>query len=75
MRKNSYEELLKAELEQKLDDYLSQNSARFASDAKLTAYWNSRARITGSPIKKEVPELKVARRRATRVAEEIVAEP
>lgn len=74
--KNSYDDLLKAELEQKLDDYLSQNSARFANDATLTPYWNSRARITGSPIKKEIVDgLKVARRRATRVAEEIVADP
>lgn len=43
------------------------------SDAKLAAYFNSRARIAGSPVKKE-PELKVARaRRHTRAPDEIVA--
>jgi hypothetical protein len=73
---NSYDDLLKSELEQKLDDYLGAHSARFSNDSTLTPYWNSRARITGSPIKKEIVDgLKVARRRATRVVEEIVADP
>ncbi len=45
-----------------------------ARDTKLAGYFNSRARIAGSPVKKEAPELKVARaRRNTRAPDEIVA--
>ncbi|KAH8911870.1 hypothetical protein BR93DRAFT_932977 [Coniochaeta sp. PMI_546] len=68
------DDLKKVELEQRLDEYLSEHSARFASDAKLAGYFNSRARIAGSPVKKETSELKVVRaRRHTRAPDEVVA--
>jgi hypothetical protein len=71
---HSIDDLKKAELEQRLDEYLSEHSARFTTDAKLAGYFTSRARIAGSPVKKEVPELKVARqRRNTRAPDEVVA--
>lgn len=69
---NSYEALRKTELELQLDEFLSENSAQFQNDAKLANYFTSRARTAGSPVKKD-PELRVARRRATKAVEEIVA--
>ncbi|TPX10767.1 uncharacterized protein E0L32_008336 [Thyridium curvatum] len=64
----------KAELEQALDDFLSENSARYQSDSTLAPYYNSRARAIGSPVKKEAPELKVAKRRQTKAQEEVPAD-
>ncbi|KAL1835278.1 hypothetical protein VTK73DRAFT_5842 [Phialemonium thermophilum] len=66
-----YENLKKSELEAQLDDYLSENSARFSSDSKLSGYYTSRARMAGSPVKKEAPELKVSKRRQTKAPEEL----
>lgn len=71
---HSIDDLKKVELEQRLDEYLSQHSARFTSDAQLAGYFTSRARLTGSPVKREAPELKVARaRRHTKASDEILA--
>ncbi|KAI0853266.1 hypothetical protein F5Y00DRAFT_136011 [Daldinia vernicosa] len=73
----NYESLKKTELELALDEYLSENSSTFSSDPKLANYYSSRARTVGSPVKRDAPEgaverLKVARRRVTKAAEEIL---
>ncbi|KAI0811961.1 hypothetical protein GGR55DRAFT_604677 [Xylaria sp. FL0064] len=73
----NYDSLKKVELELALDEYLAENTATFQSDPKLANYYASRARTIGSPIKKDVDgpieKLKVAKRRATKAADEIVA--
>ncbi|KAL7623208.1 hypothetical protein AAE478_006889 [Parahypoxylon ruwenzoriense] len=72
----NYELLKKTELELALDEYLAGNSSAFSSDPKLSNYYSSRARTVGSPVKKDadgpVEKLRVAKRRATKAAEEIV---
>jgi hypothetical protein len=73
--RNSYETLKKTELELALDEYLAENTTQFSSDPKLSNYYSSRARTVGSPVKKDADgpteKLKVAKRRATKAAEEI----
>ncbi|KAI1389971.1 uncharacterized protein F4822DRAFT_428319 [Hypoxylon trugodes] len=74
----NFEALKKPELELALDEYLAENSTQFSSDPKLANYYSSRARTVGSPVKRDAPDgaverLKVAKRRATKAAEEIIA--
>ncbi|OTB12332.1 hypothetical protein K445DRAFT_14757 [Daldinia sp. EC12] len=74
----NFESLKKTELELALDEYLAENSSTFSSDPKLANYYSSRARTAGSPVKRDAPEgtverLKVAKRRVTKAAEEILA--
>lgn len=69
----SYESLKKTDLELSLDEYLAENSTQFSGDSKLAGYYQSRARTVGSPVKKEAPELKVAKRRQTKSAEDSIA--
>ncbi|KAI4861407.1 hypothetical protein F4820DRAFT_68384 [Hypoxylon rubiginosum] len=76
-KKKSYESLKKSELELALDEYLAENSSTFSSDPKLANYYSSRARTVGSPVKRDAVDgpgerLKVARRRATKAAEEAI---
>ncbi|KAI1336888.1 cytochrome P450 [Xylariaceae sp. FL0016] len=70
----SYEAFKKSELELALDEYLSENATTFSSDPKLNSYFASRARVLGSPVKKDPDapgeKLKVSRRRATKAIEE-----
>ncbi len=69
----------KTDLEAYLDEYITDNSDSFNADPTigplLTGYFQSRAKASGSPVKKEAPvddkPLKVSRRRVTKVAEEI----
>ena len=72
----SYESFKKSELEIALEEHLTENSSRFASDSRVTPFYTSRAKSTGSPVKKDVDgpleKLKVPRRRATKAVEEIV---
>ncbi|KAI0179296.1 hypothetical protein GGR52DRAFT_299306 [Hypoxylon sp. FL1284] len=73
----NYETLKKSELELALDEYLAENSSTFSSDPKLANYYSSRARTAGSPVKRDAVDgpadrLKVARRRATKAAEEVI---
>ncbi|KAJ6786672.1 hypothetical protein PWT90_08090 [Aphanocladium album] len=78
----NYKDLKKSDLETALDDFIAQHSARFTSNPDLAGYFTSRSKALGSPIKKEketVKEevekgLKVAKRRVTKVADEIAAE-
>ncbi|KAK0727093.1 cytochrome P450 [Lasiosphaeria miniovina] len=65
--------LKKNDLELQLDEYLSENATQFQSNPRLGPYFNLRARTAGSPVKREAPELKVSKRRATKAADEIVA--
>ena len=65
--------LRKNDLEVQLDEFISGNAARFQNDPRLVSYFTSRARVGGSPVKREImtvttvaPELRVSRRRATR---------
>lgn len=51
----NFESLKKSELELALDEYLTQNSPRFASDPKVAPFYSSRTRAVGSPIKRELP--------------------
>ncbi|OAQ97331.1 hypothetical protein LLEC1_01607 [Akanthomyces lecanii] len=77
-----YKDLKKSDLEAALDDFIAQHSSRFSSNSDLAGYFASRSRTLTSPIKKEketIKEeaekgLKVVKRRATKVAEEIAAE-
>lgn len=73
--KNSFETFKKSELEVALDEYLTENSSSFSADPKVAPYYG-RAKAVGSPVKKDVDgpleKLKVPRRRATKVAEEII---
>ncbi|KAK3377886.1 cytochrome P450 [Podospora didyma] len=57
--------LKKTDLELQLDEFLSENATQFENEPKLAPYFNTRARIAGSPVKREAPELKVSKRRAT----------
>lgn len=52
---HSFESLKKSELELALDEFLTQNSAQFASDPKAAPFYSSRTRAAGSPIKRELP--------------------
>lgn len=70
----SYESLKKSDLETALDDFIAQHSDRLAKRSDLSSYFASRAKALGSPVKKESDvekTLKVAKRRVTKVAEEI----
>lgn len=77
---NSYDSLKKADLEASLDEFLSEHASTLSSDPKLAPYYSSRAKASGSPVKKETVKddaekaLKVTKRRATRVTDEINAE-
>ncbi|KAK4453754.1 cytochrome P450 [Podospora aff. communis PSN243] len=64
--------LKKNDLELQLDEYISDNASQFQSDPKLAPYFSSRARTVGSPVKKEAPELKVSKRRATKAIEDSI---
>ncbi|KAK3686048.1 hypothetical protein B0T22DRAFT_240040 [Podospora appendiculata] len=64
------ENLRKVDLELQLDDLLGENAVQYQADPKFASYYSSRARTAGSPIKRELPELKVSRRRATKSVEE-----
>ncbi|KAK7427109.1 hypothetical protein QQZ08_006378 [Neonectria magnoliae] len=75
----NYESYTKPELQVALDAYLAENQSRFASNSELTGYFNSRSKAMGSPIKRESRRdedrpLKVARRRPTKLSEEITPE-
>ncbi|KAL8376439.1 hypothetical protein RB595_007501 [Gaeumannomyces hyphopodioides] len=66
---------LRKDLEATLDEYLADNSDRFATDPRLSPFYTqpTRTRGLGSPVKKEAPELKITKRRQTKVPEEVVA--
>ncbi|KFA77598.1 hypothetical protein S40288_08405 [Stachybotrys chartarum IBT 40288] len=73
-----YEALKKTELENALDEYISENATRLSSNPELSGYFNGRRSRThgASPVKKELATkeetaLKSVRRRATKAAEEI----
>lgn len=66
----------KTDLEVALDEYLAENQSRFGTHPKAAPYYQSRARATGSPVKKEFPpaaEPKVNKRRAAKAAEKTIA--
>ncbi|KLU84960.1 hypothetical protein MAPG_03994 [Magnaporthiopsis poae ATCC 64411] len=65
---------LRKDLEATLDEYLTENSDRFAADPKLSPFYTqpARTRGLGSPIKREAPELKIAKRRQIKVPDEVV---
>ncbi|KAI5861197.1 hypothetical protein GGS23DRAFT_157730 [Durotheca rogersii] len=75
VRARSYESFKKTELELALDEYLAENASTFSADPKLANYYSTRARTTGSPLKKDVdapPEkLKVSRRRTIKAPEDL----
>lgn len=77
---NSYESLKKVELEAALDDYLAEQSERLSARSDLQGYYNSRSKALGSPVKRESIKdegekaLKVVKKRASKVADEIAAE-
>jgi hypothetical protein len=79
-RANSYEGLKKVELEAALDDYLAEHTDRLSGRSDLQGYYNSRSKALGSPVKRETVKdeaekaVKVAKKRASKVAEEVVAE-
>lgn len=52
---HSFESLKKSELELALEEYLTQNAPRFTNDPKVAAFYMSRTRTAGSPIKRELP--------------------
>lgn len=62
----------KNDLELQLDEYISDHASQFQSDPKFSSYFSSRARTVGSPIKREAPELKVSKRRATKATEDSI---
>ncbi|KAH8842253.1 hypothetical protein MCOR27_002281 [Pyricularia oryzae] len=65
---------LKKDLELTLDEHLAANSDRYSSDPKLAPYFQSRNRTIGSPIKKDVPEFKIPKRRmGSKTDSEIIA--
>ncbi|KAI2640117.1 hypothetical protein GGS21DRAFT_399910 [Xylaria nigripes] len=68
----NYDSLKKVELELALDEHLSRNATTFNSDPRLANYYASRARVVGSPIKKEADgPVRPVRRRTLKSAEEI----
>ncbi|KAL8288869.1 hypothetical protein RB597_000788 [Gaeumannomyces tritici] len=67
---------LRKDLEATLDEYLADNSDRFAADPRLSPFYTqpTRTRGLGSPVKREAPDLlKITKRRQTKVPEEVVA--
>ncbi|KAK0708735.1 hypothetical protein B0T21DRAFT_376852 [Apiosordaria backusii] len=80
----NYEKLLKSDLEQAIDEFVSANSARFQTNPKLKDYFRSRARAEGSPVKRDllpvafdttVTKTLTKRRQTLPVKEEVVVEP
>ncbi|CAP73904.1 uncharacterized protein PODANS_2_12580 [Podospora anserina S mat+] len=80
----NYEKLLKSDLEQAIDEFVSASPARFQAHPKLKGYFSSRARSENSPVKREFPSVTldatvtktVAKRRQTLpVKEEVVVDP
>ncbi|KAK5662726.1 hypothetical protein OQA88_6133 [Cercophora sp. LCS_1] len=67
-----YDGLRKNDLEVQLDEHIADNSTVFQSDPRFAPYFSSRARTAGSPVKKEAPELKVSKRRATKAADDLI---
>lgn len=76
----NYEGFKKLELEVALDSFLAEHQSRFAANPDLTGYFNSRSKALGSPVKRETRKddedkgLKVARRRPSKLSEEITPE-
>lgn len=68
----------KIDLEVSLDDFLAENADKLANEPKVAPYYNSRAKAAGSPTKRDAPKLdikeglKVAKRRATRTAQDVL---
>jgi hypothetical protein len=75
----NYDGFKKSELEAALDEFLAERSSQFSSRSDLSGYFNSRSKALGSPVKREQPKeeiektLKVAKRRATKVVEDLAA--
>lgn len=66
--------LKKIDLESSIDEFLTENAGRLSADPKLSPYYNTRGKSFGSPVKREAAEVKMPRRRLTKLAhEEIVA--
>jgi hypothetical protein len=77
---------LKNEIEAALDSYLADNATTLSLRPDLSGYYNSRSKALGSPVKRDSQSgresvgeeaektLKVARRKASKAAEEIVNE-
>jgi hypothetical protein len=69
--------LKKAELEQELEDYLNNNSAKHSSDPRFTSFYKKRS--DSSPVKKEASsalgdvevKAKQVRRRVTKAVEDL----
>ncbi|KAK4174935.1 hypothetical protein QBC36DRAFT_332598 [Triangularia setosa] len=79
----NYEKLLKSDLEQAIDEFVSANSARFQTNAKLKDYFRSRARSESSPVKRDFPSIALdatvtktltKRRQTLPVKEEVVVD-
>lgn len=81
-RANSYDGLKKVELEAALDDYLAEHTERLSGRSDLQGYYNSRSKALGSPVKRERETVKdetdkavkVVKKRASKVAEDVSAE-
>ncbi|KAG9251988.1 uncharacterized protein F5Z01DRAFT_682805 [Emericellopsis atlantica] len=77
---------LKSEIEATLDSYLADNAATLSSRSDLAGYYSSRSKALGSPLKRDSQSrresigedvektLKVARRKASKAAEDMVNE-
>ncbi|KAL3952941.1 hypothetical protein ACCO45_012884 [Purpureocillium lilacinum] len=78
----NYESLKKSDLESALDEFIAEHTTRFSNRPDLQGYFNSRSKALGSPVKKERESLKdeaekalkVAKRRVTKVAEELTSD-
>ncbi|KKA29025.1 hypothetical protein TD95_004047 [Thielaviopsis punctulata] len=81
----NYESLKKVDLETRIESFVLNNEASLVNNPRLANFWTSRARATGSPIKREsgpgsatasvagdvkTPTSAVVRRRGTRSMEE-----
>ncbi|KAF7547022.1 hypothetical protein G7046_g9134 [Stylonectria norvegica] len=72
----NYESLKKSELEIALEEWITENP-RFEKNKVLNGYYNARNKALTSPVKRESRSddgLKVARRRATKLPDEITPE-
>ncbi|KAK0671818.1 hypothetical protein QBC41DRAFT_218680 [Cercophora samala] len=80
----NYEKLLKADLEQAIDEFVSASPDRFINNPKLKGYFSSRARSENSPVKREFPSVSLdatvtksitKRRQTLPIKEEVVVDP
>ncbi|KAJ4302294.1 hypothetical protein N0V88_002437 [Collariella sp. IMI 366227] len=67
-----HEGMRKSDLELAIDEVLTEHTAHYQSDPRFQDYFKSRARASGSPLKRELAAVPVSRRRTIKAVEEAI---